>query len=156
MLIRIRILGSIHRITDPDSSLFGSGFQDANKKNFFSLRFFCFFLAVRTLTVVFKDNMSLRSQKIVEIILYLNLFACWMLMEGSGAGSVQIIPDPDHRKRKHTDPTDPEHCWPGKDFSPYRTGPNTFSVYLYWMYTKLVFLPRFNFTLGYIGTPPSK
>jgi hypothetical protein len=30
-------------------------------------------------------------------------------MEGSGAGSEQIITDPDPRNRKHTDPTDPEH-----------------------------------------------
>ncbi len=33
------ILGSIHWITDPDPSLFGSGFQDATKNKFSVLSF---------------------------------------------------------------------------------------------------------------------
>jgi hypothetical protein len=36
ILIRIRFLGSVHLITDPDPGLFNSGFQDDNKNNFFS------------------------------------------------------------------------------------------------------------------------
>jgi hypothetical protein len=58
----------------PDPSLFGSGFQDGNKKIGFSVSFFCLFLSVgiRTLTLVFKDNISLRSHNPVEIIVYPN------------------------------------------------------------------------------------
>jgi hypothetical protein len=44
-------------------------------------------------------------------------------------------------------------CWPGKGFSPYRT---LYLIYFFWMYTKLIFLPRLNCTLGYIGGPLSR
>jgi hypothetical protein len=51
----------------PDPSLFGSGFQDGNKKISFSLSFFCLFFSAgtvpsRTLTLVFKDNISMRRK----------------------------------------------------------------------------------------------
>ncbi len=71
ILIRIRILGSVHWITDPVpdqySALFGCDIQDANKKN----QFFAYFL-----TSVFKDNMSLRIHKAVEIVVHLS-FLLW-------------------------------------------------------------------------------
>ena len=76
ILIRIRILGSVLWITEPDTALFGSDFQDANKIFF---KFFCLFLSVGTLTSVFlsvgtltfKDSLSLRSHKTVKIMVYL-------------------------------------------------------------------------------------
>ncbi len=61
ILIRIRILGSVHWITDSDPALFVSGFQDANKNNFFC-KFFAYYLGT-TFTSVFNDNKTLRSQK---------------------------------------------------------------------------------------------
>jgi hypothetical protein len=75
ILIRIWILGFVHRFKDPDPDTghFDSGFQDAKKKKFFLL-----FLSISTLGAlasVFKDNMSLRSHKTVpEIMAYLNFF----------------------------------------------------------------------------------
>jgi len=50
ILIRIRILGSVHWITDPDPALFGSVFQDGNnqKITFFGI----FFLTAGTLTSI--------------------------------------------------------------------------------------------------------
>ncbi len=55
ILIRIRILGSVHWITDPDPALFGSVFQDGNnqKITFFGI----FLLTVGTSTSI----MSMRS-----------------------------------------------------------------------------------------------
>ncbi len=59
------------------------------------------FLTVGTLTSVFKDSMSLRSHKTVEIMVYLTFFACW-------SGSVQIVmeldPDPRVPNTYRTDP----------------------------------------------------
>ncbi len=73
ILIWIWILGSVLWTTDPDPALIGSGFQDANKNEFFK-KFIFLFLTVGTGTIisVFKDNMSLRSHKTVEIMVYLN------------------------------------------------------------------------------------
>ncbi len=50
---------------------FCTGFQDA--------KFLNLFIAIgnRCITLVFKDNMSLRSLKTIEIVVYLNCFACW-------------------------------------------------------------------------------
>jgi hypothetical protein len=45
IFIRIRILGSIHWITDPDPALFASGFQETNKK-----KFLCLLLTLGTFT----------------------------------------------------------------------------------------------------------
>jgi hypothetical protein len=56
IFIRIRILGSVHGIPDPDPALFSSGFLFSNKNKFF-LNYFCFFLIVSSSTPVFKDNM---------------------------------------------------------------------------------------------------
>jgi hypothetical protein len=74
------------------------------------LQVFGLFLTLCTLTLIFKDNMSLRSHRVEEIMVYLNFF--FLLMEGFG--SVQIItdPDPDPRGQKHTDP-DLERGSPG-------------------------------------------
>jgi hypothetical protein len=77
-LRRIRILGSVHWITDPDPdpALFDSGFKDAHKKYLFLLITFCRYV-----------------YKKVEIKVFLNFFRS--LMEGSESesrsGSVQII-----------------------------------------------------------------
>ncbi len=46
ILVRIRILRSVHLISGPDPAFFVSDFQDGNKKSFF--KFFCFFLSVGT------------------------------------------------------------------------------------------------------------
>jgi hypothetical protein len=82
ILIRIRILGSVHWITDPDpdtgTAHFGNGFQDTKKIVFFQV-FFCFILAVQyvDVTSVFKDNMALISHNSrLENMVYLNFFAC--------------------------------------------------------------------------------
>jgi hypothetical protein len=66
--------------TDPDPTLFSSGFKMPTKKSYFFQGAFCSFLTgtVSTVTSVIKDNMSLRRQKtveIIEIMLYLNFFA---------------------------------------------------------------------------------
>jgi hypothetical protein len=61
--------------------------------------FFCSFLTVGAFT---QDNKSLGSHKTVEIHDF--LIYC-LLMEGSRAGYVEIIPDPGGSKRP-----DPDHC----------------------------------------------
>ncbi len=60
-----RIQGSVHCINYPglDPALIFSGVQDANKKLFFSLVFFCLLLTVGVFTSVFKEDNSLRSQQ---------------------------------------------------------------------------------------------
>jgi hypothetical protein len=64
ILVRIRILGSVHLITDPDPALFVSEFQDTNKNfvffYFVLLNIFCWY---RTFTVYqsLKIIKSLRS-----------------------------------------------------------------------------------------------
>jgi hypothetical protein len=47
--------------------------------------FLCLLLTVGTLTSVFKDNMSLRSHKTVEIMVYLNIG--YFRRSGTGSGS---------------------------------------------------------------------
>ncbi len=59
-------------------------------------KFFCLFITVGTLTSVFKSNMSLRSHKTVEIMVYLNLFAGWWIW-------IRIL-----EAQKHTDPSGSE------------------------------------------------
>jgi hypothetical protein len=69
VLIWIRILGSVHCITDPYPALYASGFQKPTKNNFF-LKFSCLSFTLGTYTD-FKDGKSLRSHKKVEINFYL-------------------------------------------------------------------------------------
>ncbi len=72
------ILGPVHWITepawapDPDTALLAVAFR-MPKMSFFP-KFFCFisYFGYGTLTSVFKDNMSFRSHKRVEIMVYLN------------------------------------------------------------------------------------
>jgi hypothetical protein len=73
ILIRIRILGSVHWITDPESdpALFDGGFQMPTKNGVLKKDLFCLFLTVGTLASVLKDSMSLRSHKTVEIVVVL-------------------------------------------------------------------------------------
>ncbi len=55
-------------LADPNPSVCGSGLKDAKKNSkFFLLIPYC----------VFKDNMSLSSHKTVEIMVYLDFYACW-------------------------------------------------------------------------------
>ncbi len=83
ILIWIRIIRSFHWITDrdpkQDPALFGSVFQDANKVGFFSKFVFAYFSQQvhlhRSLKIIC-------SSKPVEVMVYLNYFACW-----SGSGS---------------------------------------------------------------------
>ncbi len=69
-----RILGSVHWIADPaldpDSSLFVSGSKMPTKNTFF-----CLLLSVGTFAWAFTDNKILRSQKTVEIKVFLKFFA---------------------------------------------------------------------------------
>ncbi len=75
ILRRIRILGSLHWITDLDPdldpALFVSGFQDATKKNF---NVFCLLLSVGTLHL-HQSSKKIRSHTTVEIKFFLNFFA---------------------------------------------------------------------------------
>jgi hypothetical protein len=64
---RIRILGFVHWITDSDLDLFFKGLQDPNKKYVF----FCLLLTLGTFISAFKNKKSFRSQKTVEIKVYL-------------------------------------------------------------------------------------
>ncbi len=83
-----------------------SSLPSSTKKKVFP-KFFCVFLTLGTLTFVFKDNMSLRSHKAEEIMLYVYFSAQWWK-------------DPDQYKwlriririletSKHTDPTEHWH-----------------------------------------------
>jgi len=83
ILLLIQILGFVRWITDlaPDPIrillfLAVTFKMPVNKKEFFEVS--CLFLTVGTLTSVFKDNMSLRSHKTVEIMVYLNF---WLVDE---------------------------------------------------------------------------
>jgi hypothetical protein len=60
---------------DPDPSIFIIDLQDANKKQIFLTKFFCILLFEGTLTSFFKDKMSKRSHKTVEIKVFLTMFA---------------------------------------------------------------------------------
>jgi hypothetical protein len=61
---------------DPDPVFFLLAMAFKYIQKIFFPRFFCSFLNVGTLTAVFKDNMSLRSQKTVKIMVNLNFFSC--------------------------------------------------------------------------------
>jgi hypothetical protein len=62
--------------SDPDPSIFIIDLQDANKKqSFFYKKFFCIFLLEGTFTSFFKDKKSKKSQKTVEIKVFLTSFA---------------------------------------------------------------------------------
>ncbi len=70
------MLGSVLLITDPasdpDPAPFWQWFSRSQQKMSCFSKFFCLFLNVGKLTSVFKDNMSLRSHKTVEFMVYLN------------------------------------------------------------------------------------
>jgi hypothetical protein len=102
--VQIRILGSVKKITDPDTdpALIVSGFNMPIKKRFFSRYFFLIYISV------FKDNKSIISQKTVEIKVFLFSFLLfngmirirsWIYTYNYGSGSC--------RPKKLTDP---EHC----------------------------------------------
>jgi hypothetical protein len=76
ILIRIRILEFVHWITDPDPdpALSSVAFKMATRHKVFSKFFFYLFVGIFTSS--FKDNKSLRSHKIEEIMLFLNFLAC--------------------------------------------------------------------------------
>jgi len=57
ILVRIRIHGSIMD-PDADPAILVSDLQDANKKKFFSLSFFCLLLFHGTFTTFLKDKKS--------------------------------------------------------------------------------------------------
>jgi hypothetical protein len=82
ILIRIRIVGSVHWITDPDPApdpaLFVNDFQDANKTKKIFLKFCLLHTVGSTFTPVFKDNKSLKSHKTVEI----KVFLYFLLVDG--------------------------------------------------------------------------
>ncbi len=73
--IQIRILGSVHCITDPDPypALFVRGFQDVNKNKFFSL-----LLTIGIFKSDFKEKKSLRSHKTIEI----KVFLIYLVVDG--------------------------------------------------------------------------
>jgi hypothetical protein len=72
-------------VPDPGPAHSVGGFRDANQ-------FFCLLLTVGTFKTVFKDNKSLRSHKVFEII---RVFSKYFPLFMEGSGSVQIITDPD-------------------------------------------------------------
>jgi hypothetical protein len=86
ILREIRILGSVHWITDPDLAL------DPDLSNFF-----CLLLSVGKFTSVFNDNMSLRSHKTVDM----KFFIIFLLVDRL----IRIL-----ETQELTDPPDPEHC----------------------------------------------
>ncbi len=59
---------------DPDPAIIIIDFQDANKKPIFLKKFFCLFFE-DIFTSFFKDKMSKRSHKTVEIKVFLTIFA---------------------------------------------------------------------------------
>jgi hypothetical protein len=60
---------------DPDPSIFIIDLKDANKKKNFFKTFFCIVLLEGTFTSFFKDKKSKRSDKTVEIKVFLAIFA---------------------------------------------------------------------------------
>jgi hypothetical protein len=80
VLVRIRIPDSYNWITDsdPDPALFFSGFHDCKQKICFFPSFFAvWYIMSRYINI---SNKSLRSHKIIEIMIFLIFF---FLMEGS-------------------------------------------------------------------------
>jgi hypothetical protein len=74
--------------TDPDSSLFISGFENANKK--------IIFLLILNLSSNITCHWEGKTQIVEGIMVYLN----FLLVEGR----IRIL-----QAQKHTDPQDPEH-----------------------------------------------
>ncbi len=129
IFIRIWILGSLHRTADPDPSLFGRGFQDANKKYVF-FKFFGLFLAVNKY-----NNISLQS------------YCHWKITKQKKSWFIFIFLLVDGRIRileaqKHMDP-DPEHWIKRLKYSQSQTLP--FASYLHVTNTSLM---CWIFTLG--------
>jgi hypothetical protein len=60
---------------DPDPAIFIIELPEANKKPIFLKKFFCILLSECTFPSFFKDKMSKRSHKIVEIKVFLTYFA---------------------------------------------------------------------------------
>jgi hypothetical protein len=60
---------------DPDPSIFIIDLQDANKKTNLKKKFSCILLFEGTFTSFFKGKKSKRSQKTVEIKVFLTIFA---------------------------------------------------------------------------------
>jgi hypothetical protein len=60
---------------DPDPSIFIIDLQDANKKQILLKTFFCILLFEVTFTSFFKGKKSKRSNKTVEIKVFLTIFA---------------------------------------------------------------------------------
>jgi hypothetical protein len=60
---------------DPDPAFFIIDFQDANNKLIKKKKFFCILLFEGTFTSFFKGKTSKRSQRTVEIKVFLTVFA---------------------------------------------------------------------------------
>ncbi len=69
--IRIRILGTVHWITDPDLALFVSDFRDANKKLVFFTRF----------VLLIAGNLQ-QSTKVTLNQLKSRFFSIYLLVDG--------------------------------------------------------------------------
>ncbi len=89
----IRILGSVHWITNPAPTIFVGGFQDGKKKKKFKI-FLPITSSVGTVRLLqfSKIKKSFQSHEIVEIKVFLNFLL--LVIEGSGFRSLQIITDP--------------------------------------------------------------
>ncbi len=81
ILRRIRILGSVQRITDPVPALFVNGCQETKYLYFFKV--FLFFTFLGIFTSVFKDGKSLRSHKI-------KVFLNFLLVDGNNRIHIRI------------------------------------------------------------------
>ncbi len=94
-----------HWLTDPDTALFCSNFQDANTKVKFCPKFFCFFLTEGKPipSSVFKENKFLISHKNCR-----NQGFPFFYMLTEGSGSVPIIKDPEWKVTVPRNP-EPEH-----------------------------------------------
>ncbi len=90
---------------DPDLALFVSGFQGANKYNFFST-FIFLLLTLGTFTTVLIESKSLKRHKTVEIRVFFIFFACWWK---------------DPAPYKHTDPGGPKSYGSGSGTLPLKT-----------------------------------
>ncbi len=81
---------------DLDPAFFISGVKTPTKNKFFFLSFFAYcYLFESVFTSVFKDKKSKRNLKKQKNQVFLTFY---LLMEGFGSGSVQIMTDPDPDK----------------------------------------------------------